>query len=86
MTDASPRPSTQSEILLGIGRLEGRVEQFLHHQTRHEDRLNEHDNRLAALESDKSRTRGFKAGVLAAWGALTGALGWLAADHGGIFK
>jgi hypothetical protein len=54
--------------MLGLGRLEGRVEQFLTHQSRHEDRLNNHDQRLGVLERDKSSRSGayWLAGTLGA--------------------
>ena len=65
-----------------LGRLEGRVEQFLSHQARHEDRLNEHDSRIGVLEQDKSKRGGayWLAATLGA--ALTAVLGLIAALKG----
>lgn len=64
-----------AEVLIGIGRLEGRVEQFLAHQTRQDERLNNHCDRLTNLERGYSRVLGWAAGVAAAVGAIGSAVG-----------
>lgn len=75
-----PSNDRGDQVLLAIGRLEGRVEQFLIHQSRHEDRLNNHEQRIVVLEKDDQKATGFRAGALAAASAL-GAAGTWAATH-----
>jgi len=71
--------STASEVLLAIGRLEGRVEQFMNHQTRQDERANGHDRRIAAVENWQSKALGWLAGgiavITALWAVLSAVLG-----------
>ncbi|OHB34784.1 MAG: hypothetical protein A2882_01360 [Phenylobacterium sp. RIFCSPHIGHO2_01_FULL_70_10] len=77
MTPEIAKTDVGAEVLIGIGRLEGRVEQFLAHQTRQDERLNNHGDRLNSLERGYSRILGWAAGVAAAVGAVGSALGLL---------
>jgi hypothetical protein len=74
-------PSTAAEVLMAIGRVEARVEQFLTQQTRQDERLNNHAKRLSVLERGYARILGWAVGVGAAASALWAAIG-LALNHG----
>ncbi|MDR6624343.1 hypothetical protein [Caulobacter segnis] len=76
-------PSIASEVLMAMGRVEGRVEQFLNQQARQDERLNNHAERLSVLERGHARILGWAVGVGAAAGALWAAIG-LALNHGKI--
>jgi len=71
-------PSITSEVLMAIGRVEGRVEQFFAHQSRQDERLNNHGERIVNLEKWQSRALGYLAGgglVLATiWAAASAAI------------
>lgn len=43
-----------SELILAIGRLEGKLDAFLQMQAQHEDRLKSYEIRLRLLENSKS--------------------------------
>lgn len=43
-----------SELILAIGRLEGKLDAFLQMQTQHEDRLKSYEIRLRLLENSRS--------------------------------
>lgn len=75
-----------NEVLLGIGRMEGRMEQFLTHQQRHEDRLNELDGRVGKLETTTATRKGYTAGAVGAAGVLASVGTWMATHLGGIFR
>lgn len=76
----------QSQVLLSLGRMEGRMEQFLTHQARHEDRLNEHDTRLGKLETTQAARKGYTTGAVAA-ASLAASVGtWLATHVGSLFR
>ena len=74
---ATPSQDVGAEVLIGIGRLEGRVEQFLAHQTRQDERLNNHGDRLSSLERGYARILGWAAGVAAAVGFVAALIGLL---------
>jgi hypothetical protein len=54
------------ELFLAIGRLEGKVDSILAQQSRQNDELKAHDNRIRALEHSKSFTMGWAAAIGAA--------------------
>lgn len=54
------------ELFLAIGRLEGKVDSILAQQSRQNDELKSHDNRIRALEHSKSFTMGWAAAIGAA--------------------
>ena len=54
------------ELFLAIGRLEGKVDSILAQQSRQNDELKAHDNRLRSLE----HSRGYMLGWAAAIGAM----------------
>lgn len=56
----------RDQILIAVGRLEGKVDSLLHNQNRTEKDLDEHDARLSKLE----RSRAWLVGAGAATGAL----------------
>lgn len=85
MTKPTTEGFPSSDVMLSLGRLEGRVEQFLSHQGRHEDRLNDHDTRIGKLELSDSKRSGamWVGGLLAS--AIAG-VATLAANFMGFFK
>ncbi len=58
------------ELLIAIGRLEGKMDALLNMQRAQEDQLKQHDERLRLLENHKHYTFG----VAAAIGAVASAL------------
>jgi hypothetical protein len=54
------------ELFLAIGRLEGKVDSILAQQSRQNEELKSHDNRIRALEHSKSFTMGWAAAIGAA--------------------
>lgn len=59
------------EIMLAIGRLEGKVDALLQMQRMQEDQLKNHEGRLRELEHSKSFTMGIAATVGAIASLLT---------------
>ncbi len=74
--DNHPSNGWGPEVLLGLGRLEGRVEQFLTHQARMDEKLDEHDKRILALEETRSTHKGFATGIALIASAATAAVGF----------
>jgi hypothetical protein len=70
-----------SDVLLAIGRLEGRMEQFLKHQQRHEERFDAIDTRLSSLEAAGSRSTGTWSIVRAVLTTAGAALAGFFANH-----
>ena len=61
------------ELFLAIGRLEGKVDSILAQQSRQNDELKSHDNRIRSLE----HSRGYMLG----WAAAIGAVCSIAANY-----
>ena len=61
------------EVLIGIGRLEGKVDTLLSSQSRLEVEIKDLTKRVGSLERDRSKLYG----AAAAFGVLSGLLGWL---------
>lgn len=61
---------SDSEILLAIGRLEGKVDTLIQLQRIHEERLNDHDQRIRSLENSKATLYG----AAAIFGSLSAAI------------
>ena len=57
-----------NEILIALGRLEGKVDALIARQAIHDEELDRHDKRLRELEQSKS----WLLGVAAAAGAVAG--------------
>tara|TARA_R110002096_G_scaffold79091_2_gene185786 strand:- start:390 stop:599 length:210 start_codon:yes stop_codon:yes gene_type:complete len=57
-----------NEILIALGRLEGKVDALISRQAIHDEELDRHDTRLRDLEQSKS----WLLGVAAAAGAVAG--------------
>ncbi|MDP3869933.1 MAG: hypothetical protein Q8Q70_16580 [Phenylobacterium sp.] len=77
------------QVLLEVGRLTGRVEQFLLTQSRTEARLDHHDRRIGALEAAGTTQTGFRKGaILVASGLAAGATWFLThlTTFGGLIK
>jgi len=49
------------ELFLAIGRLEGKIDSILAQQTRQNDELKSHDERIRSLEQSKSHILGYSA-------------------------
>jgi predicted transcriptional regulator YheO len=56
---------TEAELMLAVGRLEGKVDVILQMQRLHEEQLKNHEDRLRELEHSRS----FSMGIAAAVGA-----------------
>jgi len=67
-----------NEILLALGRLEGKVDSLITRQAVHDEELNKHDSRIRELEQSKSV-------VLGGATALGAMAGLLASFIGGKF-
>jgi len=52
-----------SEMMLAIGRLEGKVDALIQMQRIHEDQIKNHEERLRQLEHSKSFTMGMAAAI-----------------------
>ena len=61
------------EILVGLGRLEGKLDTLIKSQSRLESELKDLTRRVGSLERDRSKLYG----AAAAFGILSGLLGWL---------
>tara|TARA_R100001594_G_C3922744_1_gene236136 strand:- start:95 stop:316 length:222 start_codon:yes stop_codon:yes gene_type:complete len=56
-------PQIDKEILLALGRLEGKVDALITRQSVHDEELERHDKRLRRLEESKSWLLGVAAAV-----------------------
>lgn len=54
---------TEAELMLAVGRLEGKVDVILQMQRLHEDQLKNHEERLRELEHSRSFTMGMAAAI-----------------------
>ena len=53
------------ELFLAIGRLEGKVDSILAQQSRQNDELKSHDNRIRSLEHSRGYMLGWAAAIVA---------------------
>lgn len=61
-----------------VGRIEGRIEQFLTHQAEHTRRIDNHEHRISTLENkDSARKGGWKVAAVIA-SVATAATAWAA--------
>lgn len=61
------------EVLISLGRLEGKLDTLLSSQSRLEIEIKDLTKRVGSLERDRSKLYG----AAAAFGVLSGLLGWL---------
>lgn len=61
------------EVLISLGRLEGKLDTLLSSQSRLEVEIKDLTKRVGSLERDRSKLYG----AAAAFGVLSGLLGWL---------
>jgi hypothetical protein len=54
---------TEAELMLAVGRLEGKVDVILQMQRLHEEQLKNHEERLRELEHSRSFTLGMAAAI-----------------------
>jgi hypothetical protein len=54
---------TEAELMLAVGRLEGKVDAILQMQRLHEEQIKNHEERLRELEHSRSFTMGMAAAV-----------------------
>jgi hypothetical protein len=54
---------TEAELMLAVGRLEGKVDVILQMQRLHEEQLKNHEERLRELEHSRSFTMGMAAAI-----------------------
>ncbi len=86
VTSPSHHDDIGPQVLLEVGRLAGRVEQFLAHQTRHEDRLKEHDDRISVLENHHQARKGWVAGASAVAAAVGALISWVITNIGSLVR
>jgi hypothetical protein len=65
--------SSNDDIFLGIGRLEGKIDTLITAQGRLESELKDLTRRVGSLERDRAKLYG----AAAAFGILSGLFGWL---------
>jgi hypothetical protein len=54
---------TEAELMLAVGRLEGKVDAILQMQRLHEEQIKNHEERLRELEHSRSFTMGMAAAI-----------------------
>lgn len=54
---------TEAELMLAVGRLEGKVDVILQMQRLHEEQIKNHEERLRELEHSRSFTMGMAAAI-----------------------
>lgn len=70
MISSEPQLSSESQLFLFLGRLEGKVDALLSNQTRQDKRQEEFDVRLTVLETFKARGTGVLRTMHVVWGGI----------------